>query len=213
MVIFDCDGVLVDSEPISNSVLAGMLGREGLAMSVAQARSRYQGLMLEQVRSSAESELGRPLGDGWIERYEHERTEAFRAGLRAVTGARDCVQRVAGAGLKVCVASQGKLAKTRLSLELTGLSDLFEPSWLFSADSVARGKPHPDLFLHAASSMGVPAGSCVVVEDTPSGAGAAVAAGMPVFGYAADSDEAALERAGARIIRVLSDLPAAPELS
>ena len=213
MVIFDCDGVLVDSEPISNAVLAGMLGLEGLHMSVAQARSRYQGLMLEQVRSSAEGELGRPLGDGWIERYERERTEAFRAGLRAVSGARECVKSLTGAGLKVCVASQGKLAKTALSLELTGLDDLFEPSWLFSADSVARGKPHPDLFLHAAASMGVPAASCVVVEDTPSGVRAAVAAGMPVFGYCADSDEAALESAGARVIRDLAEVPAAPELS
>ena len=207
LVIFDCDGVLVDSEPISNAVLARLLGEQGLQMSVAQARRAYQGLTLAQVKASAERTLGRALPERWLEHYEHERLLAFRDGLTAIAGARECVERVRAAGLKACVASQGSLAKTRSSLGLTGLGDLFAERELFSAESVPHGKPEPDLFLHAALSMGSEPAACVVVEDTPSGVRAAVAAGMPVHGYAADSDEQALAAAGAIILNSLSELP------
>ena len=207
LVIFDCDGVLVDSEPISNAVLARLLGEEGLRMSVAQARRSYQGLTLAQVQASAEHTLGRPLPAGWLERYQRERLQAFREGLAAVDGARECVERVRGAGVRVCVASQGSLAKTRSSLQMTGLLGLFDAGALFSAESVAAGKPAPDLFLHAARTMGSAPAACAVVEDTPSGVRAAVAAGMPVHGYAADSDERALAQAGALILHSLAELP------
>ncbi len=208
LAIFDCDGVLVDSEPISNDVLARMLSAQGLPKTLAEARRDYQGLLLQDVVSSAEAELGRALPAGWLADYERARAEAFRQELRAVPGAAEAVTRVREAGLAVCVASQGKLTKTRLSLELTGLRDLFADRALFSAYSVARGKPHPDLFLHAASTMSVDPERCVVVEDTPSGVVAAVAAGMHVYGYAADSDEAALRAAGAaEILHLMEELP------
>jgi HAD superfamily hydrolase (TIGR01509 family) len=207
MVIFDCDGVLVDSEKISNDVLAQMLSAEGLASTIEQARRDYQGLLLGEIADRAEARLGRRLPEGWIARYERERSEVFARELRAVPGASQLVTKVADTGLKVCVASQGKLEKTRLSLELTGLRSLFADTALFSAHSVARGKPHPDLFLHAASQMEVKAASCVVIEDTPSGVTAAVCAGMRVFGYAADSDAAALGNAGARVFHSHDQLP------
>ena len=207
LVIFDCDGVLVDSEVISNAVLARLLSEEGLATTLADARRDYQGLLLAEVVESAQAKLGRPLPDGWLARYEYERSDAFRRELRAVRGAREVVACIARAGVAVCVASQGKLEKTRLSLELTGLRDLFAPEALFSAESVPRGKPHPDLFLHAARTIGVAAARCAVVEDTPSGVTAATAAGMRALGYAADSDEPALRAAGAEIVRSLEELP------
>lgn len=207
LVIFDCDGVLVDSEVISNRVLAEMLSAQGLPTTLAQARGAYQGLLLAEVAEVAERRLGRALPEGWLAQFERERAAVFRRELEAVGGAAETVERVGTAGIAVCVASQGKLAKTELSLELTGLRHLFPDHALFSAYEVARGKPHPDLFLHAAQAMGVPAADCVVVEDTPSGVTAAVAAGMPVFGYAADSDEGALRRAGATIIGSLNELP------
>jgi beta-phosphoglucomutase-like phosphatase (HAD superfamily) len=116
--------------------------------------------------------------------------------------------RIRAAGVSVCVASQGKLEKTRLSLRLTKLDGLLPDEVLFSAHSVERGKPHPDLFLHAAATMGVEPSHCAVVEDTPSGVTAAVSAGMRALGYAADSDEAALRRAGAETLLVLHELPA-----
>jgi HAD superfamily hydrolase (TIGR01509 family) len=207
LVIFDCDGVLVDSEDISNDVLAGMLTEEGLATTLAQARSAYQGLLLGDVLTAAEARLGRQLPAGWLERYERERADAFRSSLQAVAGAAAAVRAVTAAGVGVCVASQGKLAKTRLSLALTGLSDLFSKHALFSAEQVARGKPHPDLFLHAARAMGASPGRCAVVEDTPSGVTAAVRAGMRAIGYAADGDQAALALAGAEIVHTLDALP------
>ncbi len=207
MVIFDCDGVLVDSERISNDVLARMLREQGLPMTLEQARRDYQGLLLGEIVDDAEARIGRPLPDGWVARYERDRGEVFSRELRSVPGASEVIARVTNAGLKVCVASQGKLEKTRLSLDLTGLRALFPDTALFSAHSVPRGKPHPDLFLHAASVMGVDPTACVVVEDTPSGVSAAVSAGMRVFGYAADSDETALRDAGAEIVHSLGELP------
>lgn len=207
MVIFDCDGVLVDSERISNDVLASMLSDEGLPTTLEQARRDYQGLLLGEIVDDAEARLGRPLPGGWVARYERERGEVFRRELHSVPGAGEAVARVTMAGVKVCVASQGKLEKTRLSLDLTGLRELFPDAALFSAHSVPRGKPHPDLFLHAACEMGVKPAGCVVIEDTPSGVTAAVSAGMRVFGYAADSDETALRDAGAVVFHSHDELP------
>ena len=207
LVIFDCDGVLVDSEVISNEVLARMLTREGLPTTLAEARRACQGLLLTDVRDRAQAKLGRPFPPDWIAEYEDERNEAFRRELTPVEGAAEAVQRVKAAGLKVCVASQGQLAKTRLTLGLTGLRDLFPAGALFSAYDVPRPKPDPALFRQAAATMGVQPSACTVIEDTPSGVTAAVAAGMQAIGYAADSDERALRNAGAEIIRSLDKLP------
>jgi HAD superfamily hydrolase (TIGR01509 family) len=208
LVIFDCDGVLVDSEAISCGVLASMVSAEGLPTTLAQSRREYQGLRLDEVLASVEARLGRALSEDWLARYERERAETFRRDLKAVPGAAGAVARVVAAGVAVCVASQGKLEKTRLTLGLTGLLALFPHDALFSAHSVPRGKPHPDLFLAAASAMGAQPACCAVVEDTPSGVMAAVAAGMSVFGYCADGDETALRDAGAELVASLDQLPA-----
>ncbi len=213
LVIFDCDGVLVDSEIISNEVLARSLTEQGLPTTLTEARRDYQGLLLTDIDSQAQTKLGRPLAKDWLQRYECDRAAVFRRELRAVPGAAETVKRIRAAGVRVCVASQGKLSKTRLSLRLTKLDDLFPHQVLFSAYSVAHGKPHPDLFLHAAARMAVEPSCCAVVEDTPSGVMAAVAAGMRALGYAADSDEAALRRAGAETLLALEELPAALGLS
>jgi HAD superfamily hydrolase (TIGR01509 family) len=207
LAIFDCDGVLVDSEVISNEVLARMLTREGLPTTLREARRAYQGLLLADIRSRAEAKLGRSLPQGWLAEYEHERAEAFQHDLEPVAGAAEAVRRVKADGMKVCVASQGALEKTRMTLGLTGLRDLFPPHALFSAYDVPLPKPDPALFQHAAATMNAKPSACVVIEDTPSGVVAAVAAGMRAIGYAADSDERALRNAGAEIIRSLDCLP------
>jgi HAD superfamily hydrolase (TIGR01509 family) len=207
LVIFDCDGVLVDSEPISNDVLSGLLSAEGLPTSPTDSRRAYQGLMLSDVIARAQSTLGRPLPEGFLERYERERDAAFRRELRPIAGAAEALERIAAAAIPVCVASQGKLAKTRLTLSVTGLDRYFPERARFSAYAVANGKPAPDLFLLAAATMGAEPAACVVVEDTPSGVTAAVAADMRALGYAPDSDERALGAAGAEIIDSLSELP------
>jgi HAD superfamily hydrolase (TIGR01509 family) len=207
LVIFDCDGVLVDSEVISNDLLARSLAAEGLPTTLAEARRDYQGLLLTDVVSRVQARLGRALPDDWLERYEHDRAEAFRRELQPVPGAAEAVERISAEGIAVCVASQGKAEKTRLSLGLTGLRHLFRGEALFSAYSVPRGKPAPDLFLHAAKMMEAKPSRCVVVEDTASGVTAAVSAGMRVLGYVADSDEDGLRQAGAEILRSLNELP------
>ena len=125
-----------------------------------------------------------------------------------VADADGAVAAVRAAGMDACVASQGRLSKTRHSLAVTGLDALFDPRELFSAETVPRGKPHPDLFLHAAREMGSAPADAVVVEDTPTGVAAGVAAGMRVLGYAADSDEAALRAAGAETFCAMDELPA-----
>jgi beta-phosphoglucomutase-like phosphatase (HAD superfamily) len=207
LVIFDCDGVLVDSEVISNRVLAHMLSAEGLPTTLTEARRDYQGLLLGDVFERAQQKLGRALPRDLSSRFERERAEAFQRELLPVTGAAEAIERVRAAGVDVCVASQGKLEKTRLSLDIAGLRCLIPERALFSAWSVPRGKPHPDLFLHAAAEMGALPAHCAVVEDTPSGVMAGVAAGMRVFGYAADSDEQALRQSGAEIFRSMGELP------
>jgi HAD superfamily hydrolase (TIGR01509 family) len=206
LIIFDCDGVLVDSEPISNGVLAAMLGEHGLELSLAEARSRFQGLLLAQVRDSAERMLGHPLPDSFIDDFVQRRDGVFAAELRPVQGAAELVRDLAAAGVSVCVASQGSLRKTGRSLALTGLDTLFAPAARFSAEQVPRGKPHPDLFLHAAARMGFAPAACTVVEDTPSGVTAAREAGMTVYGLAADSDARALREAGAVVVDALAEL-------
>lgn len=208
LVIFDCDGVLIDSETISNRVLAEMLTAEGLPTTPTQARREYQGMLLAAIRSRAEQTLGRALPENWLAQYESERVVAFRRELEPVPGAANAVQWITAAGIGVCVASQGKLSKTSFSLGLTGLDSLFPETARFSAYSVANGKPAPDIFLHAAAWMEVEPTGCIVVEDSPSGVRAAVAANMRVLGYAADSDEQALRNAGATaILRSLDELP------
>jgi beta-phosphoglucomutase-like phosphatase (HAD superfamily) len=208
LVIFDCDGVLVDSEVISNRVLARLLTGAGLPRTLAETRRDYQGLLLDEIVTVTEQKFGHRLPPDFLDRFEAERAEEFRRELKPVSGAAEAVRRVQAAGVRVCVASQGKLEKTRMTLGLTGLDRLIPAGAVFSAYSVPRGKPHPDLFLHAAERIGVAPARCAVVEDTPSGVTAAVASGMRVVGYAADSDEAALRRAGAEIVRSLDDVPA-----
>ncbi len=213
MVIFDCDGVLVDSEDISNQVLASALTAEGLPTTLEQAQRDYQGWLLKDIVAQAQEKLGRELPRDWLERYEHARAQAFRESLGPVRGAADAVRQISSAGIAVCVASQGKLEKTQLTLGVTGLDDLFPAGSLFSSYRVPRGKPYPDLFLHAAAVMEAEPSRCVVVEDSPSGIKAAIAAGMRAIGYAAASDEVALRAAGGEVLHALKELPSQLGLS
>ena len=214
LVIFDCDGVLVDSEGISNAVLAEALSALGLAISGAEAHDAYRGMFLTEIAADAERRLGAPLPADFMEKFERDREEAFRASLQPVPGAASAVREVRELGCEVCVASQGRLSKTELTLSITGLRDLFGPDALFSAHSVVRGKPAPDLFLHAASSMGVQPDRCVVVEDTMIGVQAALTAGMRVIAYApggdgdGDGDGDAFRRAGVQTVGALEELSA-----
>jgi HAD superfamily hydrolase (TIGR01509 family) len=194
LVIFDCDGVLVDSEPIANRVFARMLAGQGLVLTDAQMDELFLGRTMAHCLVLAAEQLGRSLPEDF--EVEHDRLlfEALAAELVPVPGVRQVLDAVAS---PFCVASNGSPDKVRFSLGQVGLLPRFEGR-MFSAAEVARGKPAPDLYLHAARRMGVAPAGCVVVEDSPAGVAAGVAAGMRVLGFAARTPAACLRDAGAR---------------
>jgi len=207
LVIFDCDGVLVDSEPTSNRVLAAAISAAGLAIDAEEVHREFEAMRLADIQAQVEARLGRPLEDGWLGDFERRRRAAFEEGLDAIPGVEAALTALRAAGVPICVASQAKCEKTELTLSLTGLRGHFPGSALFSSTMVERGKPHPDLFLHAAASMGAEPEHCVVVEDAVPGVQAALAAGMAVFGYAPPGTDDRLGRAGARPFTSMAELP------
>ncbi len=206
LVVFDCDGVLVDSEPIANRVMAEAITGLGWPLSTADCIARFKGHHFDSVVAVVEDRLGRPVPAGWLPNIRAATAAAFERELEPVPGVVAVLDAVAAGGLASCVASQGPLEKMAVSLGVTGLRARFEGR-IFSAYQVARGKPHPDLFLFAAEAMGVAPGSCVVIEDSPLGVTAARAAGMAVLGFAPEGDGADLAAAGARLFRDMTELP------
>lgn len=206
LVIFDCDGVLVDSEAISSAVLASSISAAGLSITPEETTARYQGLMLADIGADVEQRLGAPLPDDFWNRFDADRAVAFETSLRSVDGASETVTAIKAAGIRTCVASQARLVKTELTLGLTGLRHLFSDSELFSAYTVPRGKPFPDLFLHASRSLGVAPRDCVVVEDSASGIRAALAAEMRVIAYVAQGAPPPLSGATVPTIHHLTEL-------
>lgn len=208
LVIFDCDGVLVDTEEIANMFLAGLLTKAGYPISYEDCRRRFVGRTIEAVQAMVERESGLSLGANWpvIVRMGTER--AFQQGVAPVPGAEAAILALQAAGIPFCVASSGRLSKMRASLGKSGLLPYVEDV-LFSAEQVVHGKPAPDLFLHAAASMGMPPNAAVVIEDSVPGVQAGIAAGMRVLGYAGDTltDADALEAAGAEIVRDMANVP------
>ena len=182
LVIFDNDGVLVDSEPIANRYLAELLGEYGLEVSWHDCVERYLGSTLTRVRELVEVDLGRPIPVDFEERYRSTVYPRLAEQVEVVPGVADVLDALDRAGIATCVASSGLHQRIRMTLTRVGLIDRFGDR-LFSAEDVGVGKPEPDLFLHAAATVGVPPERCAVVEDAPAGIEAAAAAGMISFGY------------------------------
>jgi HAD superfamily hydrolase (TIGR01509 family) len=180
LVIFDCDGVLVDSERLAVRVDVAVLAELGWSLAEKEVIERFVGVSEADFRREVESMLGRSLPANWEATYEPLYRNAFERELLPVEGIVEALDQI---DVTTCVASSGSHEKMRFTLGLTGLYGRFEGR-IFSATDVARGKPAPDLFLHAAAKMGVEPAGCVVVEDSPFGVAAARAAGMPVFAYA-----------------------------
>ena len=179
LVIFDCDGVLIDSEVIACRVDAACLAEEGIAITADEIIERYVGLSLATMLNDIETRYARRLPADFPARVRTHITAAFESELRALPGVEEAVRAVSTAR---CVASSSGLDRLAHALTMTGLVDLFAPH-IFSATQVARGKPAPDLFLFAAERMGVGPASCLVIEDSVAGVRAAVAAGMAVIGF------------------------------
>jgi HAD superfamily hydrolase (TIGR01509 family) len=183
LVIFDCDGVLVDSEPISIQVLRDVLAEAGHEVSEARAYQEYLGRSTPAVARMIADEFGVSLMGERAADLRTRLAARLSADLQPVKGVRDMLARLANPR---CLASSSPPERIELSLRTTGLFEAFSPH-IFSASMVARGKPAPDLFLHAAARMGYAPERCVVVEDSPAGIAAAHAAGIPVLAFVGGS--------------------------
>ncbi len=179
LVIFDCDGVLVDSEPISLATLTAALTGIGVPIDGDTVRIRFAGTSMTSIMERIAADYGVHAPDGFVERVKADTLKAFEGQLQAIAGAAEFV---AALRLPSCVASSSDPVRLRYTLGLTGLLTHFDGR-LFSSSMVARGKPFPDLFLHAAEVMGAAPRDCLVIEDSSPGVQAARAAGMRVLGF------------------------------
>ncbi|NNC65480.1 MAG: HAD family hydrolase [Gammaproteobacteria bacterium] len=210
LIIFDCDGVIVDSEVIGNRVFRQFLAELGLSLSEQEVYARFLGRALADSLVIIEGLLGRPVPPATLERYKRTRDETLRNEVRAVEGVEDIIGML---DVPFCVASSGDHSKMQATLGATGLLPLFDGR-IFSAVDVARAKPAPDIFLHAVEQMRADPGRTTVIEDTVNGVRAARAAEMTVYGYAGLTPAAKLTEAGAHKtfahMRELEDLLGLP---
>jgi len=210
LVIFDCDGVLVDSERLIVKVEAQICRDRGWALTEDDIIREFVGLSDSAMRDRLSELVGEELADDWDAEYIDRYRNALAQDLEAVTGVAAAVDAIQRAGLATCVASSGSHQKMALTLGKTGLFDRFDGR-IFSATDpeVARGKPAPDLFLHAAARMGIDPGRCAVVEDSPFGIVAALDAGMVPFGFTGSVIPAhRLALDGVTTFDAMSELPA-----
>jgi HAD superfamily hydrolase (TIGR01509 family) len=208
LVIFDCDGVLVDSEILSIGLLAEMMTELGHATTTEEAVEKFAGRSLPDVLALAESILGRKIPEELGRHYGGRLSERLRHELKPIAGVKEAVTALS---CPRCVASSSTFERIRLSLDVTGLAPLFGDH-IFSATQVAHGKPAPDLYLFAARAMAAAPSTCVVIEDSPAGVTAGVAAGMTVIGFTGGEHGTNLAQrlsaAGARcVIASMNQLP------
>ncbi|MBQ4807960.1 HAD family phosphatase [Phaeobacter sp. HS012] len=206
LVIFDCDGVLVDSETLSNQVLVENLGRHGLQLSLADCMDLFVGGTMQGVMKKAQ-ELGADLPANWVDEVYGETYARLRQGVDLVPGIPDLLALLQARGIVFCVASNGSEDKMRITLGQNGLWDQFHPQAMFSAHTLKTGKPDPDLFLAAACHFDVQARDCLVVEDSENGAIAAARAGMRCLGFDPHGKGMRLKRHNAEHITAMSEVP------
>jgi HAD superfamily hydrolase (TIGR01509 family) len=197
LVIFDCDGILVDTENLANRRLAEWLSAAGYATSFEYCRKNFSGRSMLSVQKEIEVQTEVRLGADFVDRWNAGLPDLFAHGVEAIPYVREFIEAVRAAGIPYCVATSARVSKMHITLGQTGLLPLFEHA-MFSATMVSRGKPFPDLFLHAARTMGFAPADCIVIEDSVAGTQAGIAAGMRVFSYHGDpySDRDGLIQAG-----------------
>ena len=206
LVIYDCDGVLVDSEPVANRVVAEELTTLGWAMTAAEADGHFLGLTFSDMQPIIERRLAQALTEGWKQSLAQKMIEALAEGVEAIPGAVEALHATTGLGLAWRVASNSSHEEMAVKFGRLGIRELVAGR-VHSHRDVARGKPAPDLFLAAAAAAGVAPEHCVVIEDSVPGATAAAAAGMPCLGYAAHHDGARLRAVGAVPFGSMFELP------
>jgi len=208
LIIFDCDGVLVDSETLGNRAIAETAQDLGLSLTYIQCIHLFRGLKMSEVVRTLEQLLGRTLHDTFVPELRARMAVLFRAELRAVDGVEAVLNSLT---IPYCVASNAPVEKLRLTLGLTGLLPRFEGR-IFSAYDFNIWKPNPGLYLHAAVTMGASPETCVVIEDSVPGVEAGIAAGMRVLGFAPAGDAATAAELTARGAQVFSAMAQLPQL-
>jgi len=209
LVIFDCDGVLIDSEGIASAVVAADLTAQGWPMTAAEAEALFIGMSIQDMQPMIEAHLGRSLGADWRGDLARQLVAALGAGVKLIEGAREVLEALNAAGVAWRVASNSSDEEMAVKFARTGMSALVAGR-CYSAGRIitagGRPKPAPDIYLAAARDAGVPPARCLVIEDSVVGVTAGVAAGMAVYGLARNGDGAGLRAAGA--IRTLRHLGA-----
>lgn len=209
-VLFDCDGVLVDSEPVVNRVLREMLAERGWALTQEECMALFVGKMVRDERERIERETGQPLTEEWLAAFRARRNAALEAELNIVAHAREAVHAVhERLDARIACASGADRHKVELQLRKVGLHSYFDGR-IFSGHEMPRSKPHPDVYLAAAAALAAGPRRCAVVEDTLTGAAAGLAAGATVFAYVPQGDAEAFRRAG--VAAVFSDMAQLPAL-
>lgn len=209
-VLFDCDGVLVDSEPITNGVLREVLNEAGWALSQAECERIFIGKAVRDERARIEAETGKPLTEDWMRAFYARRDQRLRAELKAMDGALDAViaahRHTAG---RIACASGADKAKVVMQIEMTGMAPYFGER-IFSGHDLPRSKPAPDVYLAAAAHVGIHPSRCLVIEDTAPGVRAGLDAGATVWGYCPAGHGRAFEGLPvARVFRHMDELAAA----
>jgi HAD superfamily hydrolase (TIGR01509 family) len=206
LIIFDCDGVVVDSEAVTHHLLRDELAGFGLEMTVAEVTGSFIGGTMHGVAEKARA-LGAALPLDWVDLFYARLYARLAEGTELVAGITGIFDRLEAAGRAYCIASNGRLAKMQITLGQHPATLARLAGRIFSAEQVPAPKPAPDLFLHAAQSLGRSPAACIVIEDSATGARAARAAGMRCFGFAPEGDGAHLAAEGAIPFRAMSDLP------
>ena len=205
LVIFDCDGVLVDSEIITSATIAECVNAHGLAWETETVALRFRGGKMKDVVAAAEAELGRSLGEEFVPAFRARLYERLATEVEAIPGIGEALNELEALGLPYCVASNGPREKMHATLGSTGLLARFEGR-VFTAYDLGVFKPNPDLFLHAASTLGAAPERTVVVEDTENGLEAVYAAGMHAVAYIGHGTP--MDTARAHDLEAMADLPA-----
>jgi HAD superfamily hydrolase (TIGR01509 family) len=210
MVIFDCDGVLIDSEGLTDRVVAASIGELGWAITPEECHRRFLGISFYDMVPVLETAMGNRLDAGWVDRLVDRLIAVFAQEVEPIPGARDALEGVAAMGLPWRIASNSSFKEMDAKFSRAGWNDLVRGLLHSGADIVARGgrgKPAPDIFLEAAAAEGIDPAHCLVIEDSATGARAARAAGMGCLGYCPDHDGAALRAAGAIPFRPMHAIP------